>query len=155
MFGTNPLPESRGGGGGGGALPLRESVGMRRGFAPHFRHLDDLFAPQNLTMCTISFRSCWVPFWTSSRAPLLIFTRSGPPDLNTMLTLLSFAQPSVFESNYTDSLFKNAFEYVTCKISAICAGFIVSTWTVSVSQYWFDCLVRLNVRPLLFIKLRI
>ena len=145
MFGTNPL------------LPLRESVGMRRGFAPHFRHLDDLFAPQNLTMSTISFRSCWVPFWTSSRAPLLIFTRSAPPprDLNTMLTLLSFAQPSVFESNYTDSLFKNAFEYVTCKISAICAGFIVSTWTVSVGQYWFDCLVRLNVRPLLFIKLRI
>ena len=35
-----------GGGGGGGALPLWESVGMRRGFAPHFRHLDDLFAPQ-------------------------------------------------------------------------------------------------------------
>ena len=39
-----------GGGGGGGALPLWESVGMRRGFAPpppppHFRHLDDLFAP--------------------------------------------------------------------------------------------------------------
>ena len=29
----------------GGALPLWESVGMRRGFAPHFRHLDDLFAP--------------------------------------------------------------------------------------------------------------
>ena len=28
----------------GGALPLWESVGMRRGFAPHFRHLDDLFA---------------------------------------------------------------------------------------------------------------
>ena len=46
----------------GGALPLWESVGMRRGFAPHFRHLDDLFAPQNLTMSTISFRSCWVPF---------------------------------------------------------------------------------------------
>ena len=35
---------------------------MRRGFAPHFRHLDDLFAPQNLTMSTILFRSCWVPF---------------------------------------------------------------------------------------------
>ena len=49
-------------GGGGGALPLWESVGMRRGFAPHFRHLDDLFAPQNLTMSTILFRSCWVPF---------------------------------------------------------------------------------------------
>ena len=46
----------------GGALPLWESVGMRRGFAPHFRHLDDLFAPQNLTMSTILFRSCWVPF---------------------------------------------------------------------------------------------
>ena len=45
-----------------GALPLWESVGMRRGFAPHFRHLDDLFAPQNLTMSTILFRSCWVPF---------------------------------------------------------------------------------------------
>ena len=40
----------------------RESVGMRRGFAPHFRQLDDLFAPQNLTMSTILFRSCWVPF---------------------------------------------------------------------------------------------
>ena len=51
-----------GGGGGGGALPLWESVGMRRGFAPHFRHLDDLFAPQYLTMSTILFRSCWVPF---------------------------------------------------------------------------------------------
>ena len=51
-----------GGGGGGGALPLWESVGMRRGFAPHFRHLDDLFAPQNLTFSTILFRSCWVPF---------------------------------------------------------------------------------------------
>ena len=49
-------------GGGGGALPLWESVGMRRGFAPHFRHLDDLFAPKNLTMSTILFRSCWVPF---------------------------------------------------------------------------------------------
>ena len=35
---------------------------MRRGFAPHFRHLDDLFAPQNLTLSTILFRSCWVPF---------------------------------------------------------------------------------------------
>ena len=48
--------------GGGGALPLWESVGMPRGFAPHFRHLDDLFAPQNLTMSTILFRSCWVSF---------------------------------------------------------------------------------------------
>ena len=48
--------------GGVGALPLWESVGMRRSFAPHFRHLDDLFAPQNLTMSTILFRSCWVPF---------------------------------------------------------------------------------------------
>ena len=48
--------------GGGGALPLWESVGMRRDFAPHFRHLDDLFAPQNLTLSTILFRSCWVPF---------------------------------------------------------------------------------------------
>ena len=47
----------------GGALPLWESVGMRRGFAPHFRHLDDLFALQNLTMSAILFRSCWVPFW--------------------------------------------------------------------------------------------
>ena len=46
----------------GGELPLWESVGMRRGFAPHFRHLDDLFAPHNLTMSTILFRSCWVPF---------------------------------------------------------------------------------------------
>ena len=46
----------------GGPLPLWESVGMRRGFAPHFRHLDDLFAPQNFTMSTILFRSCWVPF---------------------------------------------------------------------------------------------
>ena len=46
----------------GGALPLWESVGMRRGFAPHFRQLDDLFAPLNLTMSTILFRSCWVPF---------------------------------------------------------------------------------------------
>ena len=46
----------------GGTLPLWESVGMRRGFAPHFRHLDDLFAPPNLTLCTILFRSCWVPF---------------------------------------------------------------------------------------------
>ena len=45
-----------------GALPLWESVGMRRDFAPHFRHLDDLFAPQNLTLSTILFRSCWVPF---------------------------------------------------------------------------------------------
>ena len=32
-------------GGGWGSLPLWESVGMRCGFAPHFRHLDDLFAP--------------------------------------------------------------------------------------------------------------
>ena len=33
---------------GGGALPLWESVGMRRGFAPIFSiwTLDDLFAPQ-------------------------------------------------------------------------------------------------------------
>ena len=31
---------TRGGGGGGGELPLWESVGMRHGFAPHFRHLD-------------------------------------------------------------------------------------------------------------------
>ena len=35
---------------------------MRRGFAHHFRHLDDLFAPKNLTLSTILFRSCWVPF---------------------------------------------------------------------------------------------
>ena len=54
--------DQRGGGGGGGALPLWESVGMRRGFAPHFWHLDDLFAPQNFTISTILFRSCWVPF---------------------------------------------------------------------------------------------
>ena len=47
---------------GGGVLPLWESVGMRHGFAPHFRHLDDLFAPQNLTLSTILFRSCWVQF---------------------------------------------------------------------------------------------
>ena len=47
---------------GGGALPLWESVGMRPGYAPHFRQLDDLFAPLNLTMSTILFRSCWVPF---------------------------------------------------------------------------------------------
>ena len=46
-----------------GTLPLWESVGMRRGFAPHFRHLDDLFAPKNLTMSTILFRSCWVPYF--------------------------------------------------------------------------------------------
>ena len=46
----------------GGALPLWESVGMCRGFAPHFWHLDDLFAPKNLTLSTILFRSCWVPF---------------------------------------------------------------------------------------------
>ena len=46
----------------GGALPLWESVGMRRGFVPHFRHLDDLFASQNLTLSTILFRSCWVSF---------------------------------------------------------------------------------------------
>ena len=47
----------------GGAFPLWESVGMCRDFAPHFRHLaDNLFAPQNLTMSTILFRSCWVPF---------------------------------------------------------------------------------------------
>ena len=45
-----------------GALPLWESVGMQRSFAPHFRHLDDLFVPQNLTLCTILFRSCCVPF---------------------------------------------------------------------------------------------
>ena len=64
---------------GGGALPLWESVGMCRGFASHFRQLDDLFAPQNLTMSTILFRSCWVPFWTSSSTPLLIFTRSATP----------------------------------------------------------------------------
>ena len=41
---------------------LWESVGMRHGFASHFRHRDDLFAPQNLTLSTILFRSCWVPF---------------------------------------------------------------------------------------------
>ena len=49
---------------GGGSLPLWESVGMRRGFAPHFRHLDDLFASQNVTLSTILFRSCWVSFWS-------------------------------------------------------------------------------------------
>ena len=48
--------------GGWGALPLWESVGMRHGFAPHFRHLDDLFAPQNLTMSTIFTRG---QFWPS------------------------------------------------------------------------------------------
>ena len=49
----------------GGALPIWESVGMRRGFAPpHFRHLDDPPPPPppNLTLSTILFRSCWVPF---------------------------------------------------------------------------------------------
>ena len=104
---TKPSICHRGGGGGGGGLHLWESVDMRRGFAPHFQHLDDLFAPQNLTMSSISFRSCWVPFrkppfsgccqmfapkltksiilarscwvpfWTSSGPPLLIFTRSS------------------------------------------------------------------------------
>ena len=99
-----------GGGEWGGPLPLWESVGKRRGFAPHFRHLDDLFCPPKfdhvyhfiqislgliskaphfqyvddlfapkLSKSIVLFRSCWVPFWTSSGAPLLILTRSAPP----------------------------------------------------------------------------
>ena len=41
-------------GGGGGACAVV--------LPPHFWHLDDLFALANLTMSTILFRSCWVPF---------------------------------------------------------------------------------------------
>ena len=37
------------------------------------------FYPPKLTKSIISFRTCWVPFWTSSDAPLLIFTLSAPP----------------------------------------------------------------------------
>ena len=96
--------------GGVGALPLWESVGMCCSFAPHFRHLDDLFAPQiwpclpfhsdlvgscfqsppfsacrrsfcppKLTKSINLFRSCWVPFWTLSAAPLLILNDVTPP----------------------------------------------------------------------------
>ena len=43
--------------------------------APHFQHVDDLFAPPKLTKSIISFRSCWVPFWTSNGTALLIFIR--------------------------------------------------------------------------------
>ena len=52
LIAQNPEAKSKrwecrpGGGGGGGALPIWESVGMRRGFAPHFRHLDDPPPPQ-------------------------------------------------------------------------------------------------------------
>ena len=38
-----------------------------------------IFLPPKLTKSIILFRSCWVPFWTSSGAPLLILTRSAPP----------------------------------------------------------------------------
>ena len=46
--------------------------------APHFQYVDDLFASK-LSKSIVLFRSCWVPFWTSSGAPLLILTRSAPP----------------------------------------------------------------------------
>ena len=82
-------------------LPLWESGGMRHGFAPHLRHLVDLFAPHVYHFIQILLGSfskpsifsvqtiflplkidqiyhiiqmLWVPFWTSSRAPLLIFS---------------------------------------------------------------------------------
>ena len=67
------------GGRGGGALPLWESVGMRRGFAPHFQYVDDLMPPPQLCKSIVLFRFCWVPFWTSSVVPLMILTRSAPP----------------------------------------------------------------------------
>ena len=78
----------------GGALPLWESVGMRRGFAPHFRHLHDLFAPQNWTMSTILFRSCWVPF----RSPTFSACRLSfcPPNRPTLL-FYSYLVGSRFE----------------------------------------------------------
>ena len=45
---------------------------------PHiFQHVDALFDPK-LTKSIILFRSCWVPFWTSSDAPLIL-TWSAPP----------------------------------------------------------------------------
>ena len=37
-------------------------------------HVDELCAPQIWPKSIIFFPSCWVPFWTSSSAPLLIFT---------------------------------------------------------------------------------
>ena len=37
------------------------------------------FCPPKLTQSFISFRSCWVAFWTSSGAPLLNFTKKTPP----------------------------------------------------------------------------
>ena len=63
--------------GGGGTPSLRVSRYAPR-FCPHFRHLDDLFAPPNLTMSTILFRSCWVPF----RSPTFSACRSSfcPPN---------------------------------------------------------------------------
>ena len=39
---------------------------MRRGFAPHFRHLDDLFAPPNWTVSTIFIQILLGPI---SKAP--------------------------------------------------------------------------------------
>ena len=42
--------------------------------APILRMLS-IFLPHELTKYIILSRSCWVPFWNSSGAPLLIFTR--------------------------------------------------------------------------------
>ena len=46
---------------------------------PPFSACRRSFCPPKLTKSVILFRSYWVPFWTSSGAPLLIFTRSAPP----------------------------------------------------------------------------
>ena len=49
----------------GNTPSLRVSRFLPR-FCPHFRHLDDLFARQNLIMSTILFTSCWVQFQSTT-----------------------------------------------------------------------------------------
>ena len=46
--------------------------------SPPFSACRQSFCPPKLTKSLISLRSCWVPFWTSSGAPLLILTREHP-----------------------------------------------------------------------------
>ena len=117
------------------ALPLWESVCVRRGFAPpifgtwtiflppkiwpclpfysdlvgsyfeatHFQRVDDFFPPpKKLTKSIISFRSCWVPFWTSSCAPLLFLTLSAP--LGSCLTQVPLTHGNFTLSVWTPSI---------------------------------------------------
>ena len=90
--------------------PLWESVGMRRGFDPHFHHLNAYrrsFPLQVWPKSTILFRSCWVPFLTSSSASPLIFIPLSPFHLYLSLIAPIHSLIRSFINSFVRSFFRS------------------------------------------------